>query len=94
MYLRKALKYVKEGTNASLFLESHIYEYSIYDMYAISLFYTGNVEESLKYFKYALKKAKDANARDIELERIENNVKSTENHIQKQRDSAKGKIRI
>tara|TARA_R110000737_G_scaffold295757_1_gene302407 strand:+ start:277 stop:1500 length:1224 start_codon:yes stop_codon:yes gene_type:complete len=89
MYLKIALKYLKEGTKASLFKEQYIYDWAIYDMYAISLFYTGNPQDALKYFKYALKKAENANARDIDLERVRNNVKSVELELQK-RNNANG----
>jgi glycosyltransferase involved in cell wall biosynthesis len=86
MYIEKALQYLKQGRTSDLFIESEIYNFNIYDMYGISLYFTGQFEKSLEYFKYALKQAKNGNTRDIEIERIENNVKSVENYIQQQRN--------
>lgn len=78
-YCKKAMSNVKKGTDASLFVEKSIYDWCIYDLYAISLYYTGNVEESLKYFNYCLTKL-DTKSTNYEQERkrIEDNIKSIE----------------
>ena len=89
IYLKLALKYIKEGTKSNLFIESYIYDWAVYDMYGISLFYTGDIENALKYFNYALKKINDGNARDTDIERVKNNIKSAESELQRRRDSSK-----
>lgn len=94
LYLKQGLKYLKEGCNSSLFVESFVYEWALYDMYAISLYYTGEIEEAEKYFKYAIKKAKDANAGNLDVERLTNNLKSTENALQQRNSQSKQNIRI
>ena len=95
MYLKQAMKYLKEGTKASLFIEQWIYDYAIYEMYAASLYHTGQLEDALKYFKYTLKKVIDGNYGDSHIQRVENNIKSVENAIRQQNLNAKkGRIRI
>lgn len=88
-YLKQGLKYLKDGCKSTLFVESFVYEWALYDMYAISLFYTNKIEESLKYFKYALKKAENGNASNIDIERVRNNVKSAENAIRQYNSKTK-----
>lgn len=81
LYLKQGLKYLKDGCNSSLFIENHVYDWALYDMYGISLYYTGKIPESLKYFNYALKKLQNGNTNNPEIKRVENNVKSAENAI-------------
>lgn len=95
MYLRQGLKYLKEGSSATLFMEEFIYEWALYDMYAASLYHTNQKEEALKYFKYALKKGENGNARDTDLERVRNNIKAIEDEMRKQVPTTrKGIIKI
>jgi hypothetical protein len=94
LYIKLGLTYLKKGNNANLFLESRIYDWALYDMYAISLYYTGKKEESLKYFKYALKKAENGETRDTDLERIRNNIKSIEDEISKHNSQTKRTIKV
>jgi len=94
MYLKLGLKYIKEGTTSALFLEPMCYEWALYDMYGVSLYFTGDLDGSLKYFKYTLKKINNGNATNIDIERVENNVKSAENAIQQRNHTPRQKIRI
>lgn len=87
MYLKLAMSNIKKGNSSSLFIEKYIYEWGIYDMYAISLFYTGQLKESLKYFKYALKKAENGETRDIDLKRVRDNVRAAEIEIERRNES-------
>jgi glycosyltransferase involved in cell wall biosynthesis len=82
VFSKDALRRLKVGTTANLFLESTVYDWSIYDLHGVNLFYTGQVKESLKYFKYALKKANETGKLDdYNKKRMEDNVKSTEDHL-------------
>jgi tetratricopeptide (TPR) repeat protein len=83
-FCKLALKKLKLGNTSSLFLENMVYDWAMYDMYGVSLFYIGNFEEALKYFKYALKKGNEKGSLDdTNRKRIENNIKSTEVNLAK-----------
>lgn len=96
IYLKLALKYIKEGLKGELFIEPFMYEWGVYDMYGVSLYYTGQKEKALKYFKHALKKAKsDGNAGNTDIKRMSNNVESTEHELQRlNSENGKGSINI
>lgn len=95
VYLKLALKYLKEGLKGELFIEPFAYDWGIYDMYGVSLYYTGDKENALKYFKHALKKAKNGNTGATDLKRMSNNVESTEHELQRLNSkNGKGSITI
>ena len=96
IYLTLAMKYIKEGLKGELFVEPFMYEWGIYDMYGVSLYYTGQKEKALKYFKYALKKAKNyGNAGNTDIKRMSNNVESTDHELQQlNSQNGKGSINI
>lgn len=87
-YCKIAMKKLKEGCTASLFKETIVYDWAIYDMYGVSLYHMGNIEESLKYFNYALRKGNEKGSIDVaNRKRVENNAKSAENSIRQRRNS-------
>jgi glycosyltransferase involved in cell wall biosynthesis len=86
VYAKEGLKMLKAGTKASLFLESGIYNYLLYDCYGVSLYYTGQFEEAIKYFEYAIKKLDEFNSTDPNRKRIENNIKSAKSEIERRRE--------
>jgi glycosyltransferase involved in cell wall biosynthesis len=86
LYCTKALKYIKDGLKSNLFVEQFIYDWAFYDTYGTNLFYINDLENSLKYTKYALKKLNETDITlDTERKRIEDNIKSIETAISSKR---------
>ncbi len=99
LYTTKALSYIKnkkEINSTALFREDYIYDWAMYDMHGISLYYTGDIEQGLKFCKHSLKKAQNEHATNPDIERISNNVKSIQAEIDriKNLSQSKGNIKI